>query len=144
MKTFADRLQITTAEAIQIVDVTERVTAILSASGIRNGLATLISNHTTAFVALNESEPRLQQDMIAFLASVAPPGAGYGHDVSPVDDRANAHAHLAGLLMSGSESIPIVDGRPLLGRWQSILFVELDGPREGRTLHVHVLGESLS
>jgi secondary thiamine-phosphate synthase enzyme len=104
-------------------------------------LVTLISNHTTAYVTLNESESNLQRDMTDLLAKVAPPNAGYGHDLDPVDGRANAHAHLVGLFMNASETIPLIDGRLLLGTWQSILFVELDGPREERSVHVHVLGE---
>jgi secondary thiamine-phosphate synthase enzyme len=142
MRTFAEGLRITTTEALQIVDITGDVRALVGRSGVSEGLVTLVSNHTTAYVTLNESEQALQRDMTGFLARVAPAAAGYGHDVAPVDGRANAHAHLLGLFMSASVSIPLIEGRPLLGTWQSILFVELDGPREGRLLNVHVIGEA--
>jgi secondary thiamine-phosphate synthase enzyme len=141
MKTFTERLQITSAEPIQVFDITDRVKELVHRSGVNQGLVTLISNHTTAYVTLNESEPKLQQDMTEFLAKVSPPDAGYGHDLDPVDGRANAHAHLIGLFMNASATIPLIEGRLLLGTWQSILFVELDGPREDRSLHVQVFGE---
>jgi secondary thiamine-phosphate synthase enzyme len=142
MTSILSELRLATAAPIQLIDVTEQVRVLLEASGVRNGLLTVISGHTTAFVAINELEPHLQADMVDFLTRIAPPGADYGHDRAPVDDRPNAHAHLAGLFMNASESIPIVDGRLVLGAWQSILFVELDGPREARSVNVHILGEA--
>jgi secondary thiamine-phosphate synthase enzyme len=122
------------------MDITTQVKQLLAGSGVSNGQLTLISSHTTAFVSLNEFEPGLQQDMVEYLDRVAPPGAGYRHDVNPVDGRLNAHSHLAGLFLNPSLSIPIVKGKLLLGGWQSILFIELDGPRETRSVHVQILG----
>jgi len=122
------------------MDITAQIKQLLAESRVSNGQLTLISSHTTAFVSLNEFEPGLQQDMVEYLDRVAPPGAGYRHDDNPVDGRLNAHSHLAGLLLNPSLTIPIVKGRLLLGGWQSILFIELDGPRETRSLHVQILG----
>ncbi len=122
------------------MDITPQIKQLLAESGVSNGQLTLISSHTTAFVSLNEFEPGLQQDMVEYLDRVAPPGAGYRHNVNPVDGRLNAHSHLAGLFLNPSLTIPIVKGRLLLGGWQSILFIELDGPRETRSLHVQILG----
>lgn len=134
-------LRLRTSDPIQVIDITPQVRALVEESGVGDGLLTVISSHTTAFVNLNESEARLGEDMVEFLSRFAPKGAGYRHDVQPVDDRPNAHAHLAGLFMNASASIPIRAGRLLLGGWQSILFVELDGPREAREVQVQILGE---
>ena len=141
MKFSLSEISLATTEPIQVVDITERVKVSLDESGISQGLLTLISNHTTAFICVNEREIELQRDMVEFLTRVAPRGAGYRHDVHPVDDRQNAHAHLAGLFMNASEGIPVTDGRLLLGDWQSILFIELDGPRQARSVHVQIIGE---
>jgi secondary thiamine-phosphate synthase enzyme len=141
MKYALSELRLATAEPIEVLDITDQVRGCLEKNPVRNGFLTLISNHTTAFVNLNERETNLQRDMVEYLSKIAPQGAGYSHDVSPVDGRANAHAHLAGLFMNASETIPIVDGRLLLGRWQSVLFVELDGPRQGRSVHVYIVGD---
>ncbi|MGB4335511.1 MAG: secondary thiamine-phosphate synthase enzyme YjbQ [Chromatiaceae bacterium] len=140
MKIVLQEVRLGTTEPIQVMDITTQVKQLLAGSGVSNGQLTLISSHTTAFVSLNEFEPGLQQDMVEYLDRVAPPGAGYRHDVNPVDGRLNAHSHLAGLFLNPSLSIPIVKGKLLLGGWQSILFIELDGPRETRSLHVQILG----
>ena len=140
MKSVLKKVRLGTTEPIQVMDITAQIKQLLAESGVSNGQLTLISSHTTAFVSLNEFEPGLQQDMVEYLDRVAPPGAGYRHDVNPVDGRLNAHSHLAGLFLNPSLSIPIVKGKLLLGGWQSILFIELDGPRETRSVHVQILG----
>jgi secondary thiamine-phosphate synthase enzyme len=63
-------------------------------------------------------------------------------NLSP-DERSNGHAHCRALLLGVSATLNIVDGRLLLGRWQRVFFVELDGPRE-RAISAVVLGESRS
>lgn len=134
------QLTLTTSAPIELIDITESVRTFFSTHALRQGQLTLHCPHTTAFVALNEREPLLQQDMLDFLTRLAPSGQGYGHDRDPVDGRENAHSHLIGLFMNASETIPIRDGELLLGQWQSIFFVELDGPRERRTLNLQLLG----
>ena len=114
--------------------------ACLAASGLHNGLLTLVSRHTTACLNINEQEGQLQRDMVTFLKRLAPRDGDYRHNVAPVDDRDNAHAHLLGLLMSATVSLPVVDGLLALGEWQSIFFVELDGPRPVRRVTLHLLG----
>lgn len=133
-------MRLSPTDAIQFIDVTREVFDWVKSTGVRNGLLTLSSPHTTARVTINEEEPRLQQDMIGFLTRLAPPGAPWRHNQETVDDRPNAHAHLLGLFMSAGETVPVEDGAPALGRWQSIFFVELDGPREGRELVLQVMG----
>lgn len=140
MKTFTLDVPLATEAPIQLLDVTESVREVLRASGIRNGILTVISRHTTAFVNLNEVEPRLQEDMRVWLESFVPKDRDYLHNRDTVDDRDNAHSHLMGLLLNASETIPVIDGELSLGTWQSILFVEVDGPRPQRKLTVHVMG----
>lgn len=131
-----------TKHPIEILDITAEVRARFERSGITRGQVTLFSAHTTAFVCLNERERMLQQDMLAFLRRLVPADGDYGHNLDPVDGRLNAHSHLLGLLMNASETIPILDGRMALGGWQSIFFVELDGPREERRVLVQSIGAS--
>jgi secondary thiamine-phosphate synthase enzyme len=133
-------MRVASTEGMQFIDVTRDVFAWVRSTGVREGLLTLSSPHTTARVTLNEAEPRLQRDMLAFLEALVPPGGDYHHNQDTVDDRPNAHAHLLGLFMNATETIPIEDGAPALGRWQSIFFVELDGPREGRELLLQAMG----
>ncbi|SEQ06004.1 secondary thiamine-phosphate synthase enzyme [Ectothiorhodospira magna] len=140
MKISHHHIPLATQAPIQIIDVTQQVKDLFAASGIRNGLCTVISRHTTACVNLNEQEPMLQQDMLTHLKRLVPRDGDYLHNENPVDGRDNAHAHLMGLFMNASETIPIVDGGLVLGTWQSIFFIELDGPRPERHLTVHFMG----
>ncbi|MBI4692769.1 MAG: YjbQ family protein [Gammaproteobacteria bacterium] len=133
------RLTLATTQPIEIVDITDEVRAWVRSSGVREGLLTVMSPHTTARVTLNEREAELQKDMRRFLERIAPAGADYGHDRAPVDDRPNAHSHLLGLFMTATETIPVSDGALGIGGWQSLFFIELDGPRPKREVLLHLL-----
>jgi secondary thiamine-phosphate synthase enzyme len=119
---------VSTDARLDVVDVTDRVAAAVPDDA--DGPVTVFVEHTTAGVVVNEAESRLLDDMRTFLSDLVP-DEGWDHD--RVDG--NADSHLRALLLGPSETIPVVDGDPALGRWQSILFVECDGPRE-RTVRV--------
>ena len=140
MPPLVHRLTLATVHPIEIQDLTDAVRAWVKASGVRHGLLTVMSPHTTARITINEREGELQKDMVRFLEWLAPADGEYGHNRAPVDDRLNAHSHLLGLFLNASESIPVVDGDLLLGGWQSLFFVELDGPRESREVVLHLMG----
>ncbi len=130
-----------TTRPIDIVDITQEVRSTLENSGLRQGTVTVLSRHTTACININEREPRLVQDMITFLKRLVPRDGDYLHNLEPIDGRDNAHSHLLGLFMNSTESIPFTEGLMLLGEWQSIFLVELDGPRENRQVFVQIQGE---
>ena len=134
-------LRIDTSAPTQLLDITERVGKVVRDTGIRNGIVQVMTLHTTAAIRLGESEPGLLQDIADFFNKLAPPEAGYRHDLTPVDDRKNAHGHIAAFLLGASEGMAVRDGRLLLGAWQKIFFVELDGPRCGREVVVTVVGK---
>lgn len=125
-------LQVETTERTDVVDVTEAVAAAIP-DGTDRGVCTVFVPHTTAGVVVNENESRLLSDLDGWLDELAPRGDGYAHDA--IDD--NAAAHLRATLLGESVSVPVVDGSLDLGTWQSILFVECDGPRT-RSLDVTV------
>lgn len=142
-----ERLKFDTAFAPQFIDLTDQVQQIVEDSGIQSGQVVVFTQHTTAAIRINENEPELLRDFVAFLERVAPTIAPYRHNdftvrtVNMTDDEcANAHAHCRQLLMSASETIPIVGGEMCLGTWQRIFLVELDHPRE-RSVIVQVLGQ---
>lgn len=133
------RLTVVTTRPIEILDLTSEIRAWVRDQGVPQGLLTVRSPHTTARITINEREPALQQDMIRWLETLAPADRPYGHNRAPVDDRLNAHAHLLGLFLNASESIPITGGDLDLGGWQSVFFLELDGPRPAREVALHLL-----
>ncbi|UHD18125.1 secondary thiamine-phosphate synthase enzyme YjbQ [Thiocapsa bogorovii] len=136
-----ESIVLSTAAPIEIIDITALVQTRFKESGIVQGQVTLFSPHTTAFVCLNEKEQMLQRDMLDFLHRLVPADTDFRHNRNPIDGRLNAHSHLLGLLMTASQTIPVADGCLLLGGWQSVFFIELDGPRDERRLLMQISGE---
>ena len=120
-------LGVSTTDPIETVDVTARVEEAIP-DDLAAGTCTVFSEHTTAAVVVQEAESGLLADLESFLADLVPEDGGYRHD--RIDD--NAAAHLRAALLGGSVTLPVEDGALALGTWQSVLFVELDGPRERR------------
>ncbi len=138
MKIHSETISVNTRTRVELVDITDWVRNTVSASGVRKGVIHIYSLHTTMGVYLNENEPNLRNDILEFMDKLAPKGAGYHHDT--VDANANTFSHLRALLLSNSLTIPVEDGKPLLGTWQSIFAAEFDGPRTRRLL-IQVIGE---
>lgn len=130
-----------TDERVQVVDLTDRVIALVRRAGIQEGLASLCSMHTTCTVMINEAQPALQSDMKVFLEHVVDEDAAWMHNdpMHSACDRANADSHLRAMLLSHSLSLQVSGGEVVLGQWQRILMAELDGPRQ-RTLRLQVMG----
>lgn len=138
-------LNISTVESIDIYDVTEKVQTFINEQGIQSGQALIFSRHTTTALAINEYEDRLLTDIKTYLRKLAPPEGKYLHNdlhlrVVPPDEPENAHSHLMAMTLSTSEIVPIVEGKLALGTYQSIMFIELDGPRQ-RTLLAQITGD---
>ncbi|MGD9780132.1 secondary thiamine-phosphate synthase enzyme YjbQ [Methanomethylovorans sp.] len=119
-------MKIDTNLAVELIDITDNVLEDVNKSSIRSGICVISTPHTTTAIVINENEPGLLSDMFTLLNKLVPPGAGYDHD--RIDN--NADSHLRAMLLGSSETIPIVDGKLVLGTWQRIFFVELDGPRQ--------------
>jgi secondary thiamine-phosphate synthase enzyme len=140
-----------TGEAPQLIDVTDDVLDTVERSRVVNGMALVYSPHTTCAVVINEHESGFLDDFAELLAQLVPAkGRYYRHDDLTIrtegieedtEEFPNGHSHVrAGLLSSSSQTIPIVDGRLLLGRWQRIFFCELDRSR-ARKVFIQVIGE---
>lgn len=143
-----EALVIDTSAAPEFIDITDDVRAVIADGGVRFGQVTIYSCHTTAAIRVNENEPLLLKDMTRLLHQIAPLHAEYHHnDFSrrtvniEEEECANGHAHCQHLLLSTSETIPIIDGQLPLGQWQRIFLIELDRPRARRVL-VNVMGLS--
>lgn len=121
------QLDVRTGERIDVVDVTDRVADAVP-DDLESGACTVFVPHTTAGVVVNENEHGLLTDLEDALESLVPRGESYGHD--SIDD--NADAHLRAVLLGESVTVPVADGELALGTWQSVLFVDCDGPRTRR------------
>lgn len=134
------RIELATTSPIQLIDITDQVRRFVTSSGIKDGLVTVSCLHTTARINVNEREEKLERDMLTFLKRFVPRDGDYLHNLDPVDGRDNAHSHLIGLFMNSSETIPVANGAMVFGEWQSVFFIELDGPRERRGVELQIIG----
>jgi secondary thiamine-phosphate synthase enzyme len=121
-------MEIDTRSQVEVVDITSSIENFVKNSGIENGICLAYTLHTTTGIVINEAEPGLIQDVTNLMAFLVPEGAGYHHDKMD----SNAHAHLQAMLLGNSAIMPIDGGKLVLGTWQRVLFVELDGPRRRR------------
>lgn len=114
-------------------DITDEV--ISFASSYKNGLVHIFSRHTTLSIIIFENEILLMNDISDKLEEFAPRKGIYGHDnigvrSVPVDERRNGFAHLRSLLFNTGDFVPVKNGILLLGKWQRVFAVDLDGYRE--------------
>lgn len=140
MKHFLKEITLDTRSPVEFVDLTKEVAGALEESRVKDGIVTIFTKHTTTAIKINERCERLQDDMKEMLIN-AVRLPHYRHDENTVDSRANSKSHLMSMLLSASENIPVSGGRLMLGGWQSVFFVELDGPRRQRQIMVKIIGE---
>ena len=138
-----ETLTVPTEERVELIDVTDRLAALVRASGIRDGIVSLWSMHTTFAVFMNESQKALHADIKRLLETMVARDADWMHnDPDHSDcDRFNADAHLRAMLLGHSLTLHVSGGELVLGQWQRVLVAELDGPR-ARTLRVQMMGMS--
>ena len=134
-----------TADAIDILNITAAIQQQVAAASVSQGHVVIFSCHTTTAVTVNEHEERLLVDIKTYLRNLAPPQDRYLHndlhlrDVPP-DEPINAHSHLMAMTLGNSETVPIVEGKLALGTYQSVMLVDLDGPRQGRKVLIQICG----
>src|SRR5512146_99954 len=120
-------------------DLTEQVAGIVSDSRIREGTVNLFNIGSTAAVGTIEFEPGLRRDLPELLDRLIPPSRNYGHEQAWHDG--NGHSHLQATLLGPSLTVPVANGKPMLGTWQQIFHLECDTRGRQRTVVVTVIGE---
>ncbi len=127
-------MDIQTKARTELIDITDRVRTIVKEGGTKNGICIISTRHTTSGIIINENEHGLRNDILDMLETLIPENKNYAHN--QIDN--NADAHLRAVLLGNSAVLPIEDGHLVLGTWQSIFFVELDGPRN-RSVNVQII-----
>jgi secondary thiamine-phosphate synthase enzyme len=137
----AETLTVQTEERIELTDMTELIAAVTRKSGVREGIVSLWSMHTTFAVFMNEAQQALHADIKRLLETMVARDADWMHnDPDHSDcDRLNADAHLRAMLLGHSLTLQVSAGELVLGHWQRVIVAELDGPR-ARTLRVQIMG----
>ena len=120
-------------------DITSQVDEVVTASGIQTGTVTVFNVGSTAAIGTIEFEPGLQRDLPEIVNQLMPPGRHYGHEEAWHDG--NAHSHLQATTLGPSITVPIANGRLVLGTWQQIFHLECDNKPREQTIVVTVMGE---
>jgi secondary thiamine-phosphate synthase enzyme len=128
-------LQLKTSRRTQLLDITDKVAALVQTSEVLSGVCHLYVPHTTAAITINEhADPDVAADVEAALDRLIPHRGPYAHT------EGNSDSHIKAILVGNSQTVFIENARLVLGRWQGIFFAEFDGPRE-RHLHIKVVAD---
>ena len=134
-----DEIALSTRGHRDIHDLTGQVQQIVERSGIRSGIVHLFNIGSTAALGTIEFEPGLKEDLPSLLDRLIPASLDYAHEQTWHDG--NGHSHLQATLLGPSLSVPIREGRLILGTWQQIFHLECDVRPRRRTIAVTILGE---
>jgi len=139
LSTKSGTVSLRTSARDEVIDITGKVQDIVSKSGIDNGLACIFVAGSTAAVTTVEFEPGLVKDLNEAMDRLYPKGIDYDHHRRWGDG--NGHSHVRASLVGPSLTVPIVDGRLLLGTWQQIVFLEFDNKPRAREVAVQIVGD---
>ena len=137
--TYQQQISIRTTGHGHMHDLTEQVTEVVAGSKVRTGTVNVFNVGSTAAIGTIEFEPGLQRDLPSILDNLIPPSRNYGHEQAWHDG--NGHSHLQATLLGPSLTVPIAQGKPVLGTWQQIFHLECDVRGRNRTVVVTVVGE---
>ena len=130
----SNSFKVNTNKKFEIIDITSKINELID---IEEGIVSVFSRHSTSAIVVNENESGLLADFEFMLDNLVSDDFSYQHD--RIDN--NASSHLKSFLLSSSETLPVKNSRLELGTWQSVFFVELDGPRHARTITLTMVGE---
>jgi secondary thiamine-phosphate synthase enzyme len=125
-------------EGLGLHEITDDLTSWLRESQIRVGLLTLFIQHTSAGLLVTENAaPAVRRDLLRWLSSAAPDGDGYEHAAEGPDDMP---AHIKAMLTGNSLTLPVADGKIMLGTWQGVFIAEHRHAPHKRTVVAHLAG----
>lgn len=126
--------KLNTNKKFQIIDITPKINEL---TVIEEGIVNIFSKHSTSAIVINENEKGLLEDFEFMLENLIDDKYSWQHD--RIDN--NTTSHLKSFLLSSSETLPVKNSKLDLGTWQSVFFVELDGPRSSRTVNLTFIGK---
>lgn len=141
MKVDRETVALTLEERTEFLDITKQIRDAVQKHPISDGIVLVNSLHATVALFMNEFQGALIEDLKKMMSGLVGERNGYRHDNPRYSDceRGNAHAYLRAALLGRSVAVGLSDGELLLGRFQSIIFAELDGPRQ-RAIDIQVTG----
>jgi secondary thiamine-phosphate synthase enzyme len=140
-RSFSKTIEVKTNERTELINLTADVRAVVEAAGVKDGYVQVSSLHTTAGLIINEWQDALLSDVKKMMEAMVPREQYYRHNDPEFSDcdRHNADSHLRMVVFGHSLTIPIAQGDLVLGRWQSVIMTEFDGPNE-RKVFIQAFG----
>ena len=138
MRVVTGTIEFSSAGDADVVRVTDEVREALAQAGLQDGTLTVFAPGATAAVTTIEYEPGVLQDFRTVLDEVASPDRRWQHNINNGDG--NGHSHVRAAMLGPSLTVPFADGRLTLGRWQEIVFIDLDECPRDRSLVVQAMG----
>jgi len=149
MKSATLTIRVRPAERLDMVDLTDDLRRAIKDAGVTDGCAVAFCAHTTVALLINELEDGVAADLRTRLEALVPGDTYYAHDdldvrtqnlIQGEQERPNGRSHVSAMIIGGtSHAIPVSAGEPVLGRWQRLLLLELDEPKD-RDVVFHVFG----
>ena len=133
-------IQLQTSQHGQMHNLTDEIAQVVGESRVRSGLVNIFNVGSTGAIGTIEFESGLQQDLPAMLDKLMPPSRDYGHERAWHDG--NGHSHLQATMLGPSLTVPVKDGKLVLGTWQQVFHLECDIKPRRRTIAITVVGES--
>jgi len=136
---YSETISVSTKGETDIINITDDVSKIVEKSGIKNGIGCVFVPGATGAITTIEYEPGLLQDLPKALERLFPKNIEYKHHETWQDG--NGHSHVRASIIGPSLTVPIKNGKLILGTWQQIVFVELDVRKRKREIIVQIVGD---
>ncbi|MBM4161548.1 MAG: YjbQ family protein [Ignavibacteria bacterium] len=138
MEVITEAFSVSTPGSSEVLDITDKVSNLLSKHKLKEGNVTVFVSGSTASVTTTEFEPGLRRDIPEAMNRIAPEGIRYHHDDTWHDG--NGHSHVRAAVMGPSLTVPFSGGEMLLGTWQQIVLIDFDNRPRSRKVVVQLIG----
>ena len=139
MKVKTGSISLNTKSDIDIHDITEEISEVLSKSGLKAGTVTVFCPSSTSALTTIEYESGAVSDLKRLFEEIIPQNREYAHNERWHDG--NGHSHIRASLLGPSLTIPFVEGQLTLGTWQQVIYVDFDNKPRRRELVLQMIGE---
>jgi len=137
---YFDKTEVQMDTGADICDITQALTNLISKSGIMNGNLNATVIGSTGSVTTIEYEPGVVEDLKQAISRLAPPEMAYEHEKAWNDG--NGHSHVQAALIGPSVSVPVRNGKAVLGTWQQVVVINHDNHPRQRVIEVSIIGTS--
>jgi len=139
MDVVTKKIKLSTKGDTDIINITAETASAVLNTGLKNGSVTIFVPGSTAGITTVEYEPGLVDDLKAFFEKIAPKSGAYQHNIKWKDG--NGYSHVRASFLGPGITVPFIDNKMQLGRWQQIIFIDFDNRPRDREVIIQIIGE---